>query len=94
MHASPQLKAYFAAQGHGVGAHLHFLAGGNARVGAAQIGGPNAAAGQQCFAGQAFGLEGAEYQRYSVEGSEVGVQHVGFLHEGAGSEQVVCRGVK
>ena len=92
MHAPAQLQADFPADGHGVGAHAHFLMRGDARVGTAQVRGTYTTACQQRFAGQAFGLEGAEHQRHRVQGGEMGMQHARFQREGAVSEQVVCRG--
>ncbi|MNE43825.1 hypothetical protein D3C80_1380200 [compost metagenome] len=62
MQAPAKLQADFLAQGNRVGAHLHFLAGGDARIGKAQVGFTDPAACQQRFAGKAFGLEGIENQ--------------------------------
>ena len=81
MHTSPQFQADFAAQGHGVGAYAHFLVGGDARVCTAQVRCADTATGQQRFAGQAFGVEGAEHQRDGVERGEMRVEHARFLPE-------------
>jgi len=75
MHLAAQHQADIPAQGHGIGAYAHFLIGGNARVGAAQVRRADAAAREQGLAGQPLGLEGVEHQRHRVEGSEMSVQH-------------------
>ncbi|MNI24259.1 hypothetical protein D3C73_778730 [compost metagenome] len=78
MHAPPQFQADVAFECHRVGAHLHFLVGGNARVRPAQVCGADTTAGQQRLAGQTVGLEGVEHQGNRVESGEVGVEHGNF----------------
>ena len=78
MHTPPNDQADITLMGHGIGAHLHLLMCGDTRVGAAQIRRTDAAAGQQCFMGQAFGLEGTQHQGHGIEGGEVGMQHGNF----------------
>ncbi|MNS17786.1 hypothetical protein D3C72_494670 [compost metagenome] len=75
MHPPAQFQADIAFERDGVGANLHLLIGGDARVGAVQIRRTDAAAGQQRLAGQAFVLESVEHQRDSIERGEVGVKH-------------------
>ena len=75
MHASAQFQTDIVLERDRVGAHLHLLIGGDARVGPGQIRRTDAAAGQQCFARQASIPEGVEHQRDRVEGGEVGVEH-------------------
>jgi len=75
MHAPAQFQTDIVLERDRVGADLHLLIGGDARVGTAEIRRTDAAAGQQCFARQAFGFEGVEDQRDGVEGGEVGVEH-------------------
>ena len=71
MHALAQFQADILLQRHGIGTHPHLLVGGDTRIGTAQVGRADTAAGQQRFAGHALGLEGAEYQGDGVEGGEV-----------------------
>ncbi|MNF87836.1 hypothetical protein D3C84_703140 [compost metagenome] len=78
MHAPAQFQADVALEGHGVGADLHLLVGGDARIGPAQVRRADAAAGQQCLTGQPLVLEGAQHQGDGVEGGEVGMKHVRF----------------
>ncbi|MNE42893.1 hypothetical protein D3C80_1370430 [compost metagenome] len=85
MHPSAQFQADIVLEGDGVGANLHLLVGGDARVRPAQIRGIDTAAGQQCVTRQAFCLEDIERQRDSVEGGEVGVEHGRFQPWGAGT---------
>ena len=75
VHAPAQFEADVVLERDRVGADLHFLIGGDARVGAVQIRGADAAAREQGVTGQALILEGVEHQRDGVEGGEVGVQH-------------------
>ncbi|OMP13051.1 hypothetical protein COLO4_02364, partial [Corchorus olitorius] len=70
MHAPPELQADIPAPGHRIGAHLHFLARGDARVGTAKVGSADAAALEQGFV-----AEGLHDQGYRVQGGQVGVQH-------------------
>ncbi|MNP19850.1 hypothetical protein D3C76_1123990 [compost metagenome] len=91
MHASTQFQAYIALEGDGIGADLHLLIGGDARVRPGQIRGTDAAAGEQGGAGQTLGLEGVEHQGNGVKGGEVGVEHARFRRGGARTEQLVCR---
>ncbi|MNK99517.1 hypothetical protein D3C87_1199140 [compost metagenome] len=60
MHAPAQLQADVVLKRDCIGADLHLLIGGDARVGPAEIRRTDAAAGQQRFARQAFGFEGVE----------------------------------
>ena len=83
MHPLAQFQADIVLERDGVGADLHLLIGGNARVRPAQIRGADAAAGQQGFAGQAFGLEGVEHQGDGGEGGQMGVEHARFQRGGA-----------
>ena len=88
VHPPAQLQADVTLERNRVGADLHLLIGGDARVRPAQVRRTDATAGEQRFAGQAFGLEGVEHQRHGVEGGEVGVEHgrypaLGGLHYGA-----------
>jgi len=92
VHPPAQFQADVTFEGNGVGTDLHFLIGGDARVGTVQIRRTDAAAGQQRFAGQAFGLEGIEYQGDRVERGEVRVEHKDFQPwDSWNAEQVVCR---
>ena len=75
MHAPTQLQADVTLERDRVGADLHFLVVGDARVGTVQVRCAYTAAREQGVAGQAFGFEGVEHQGDSVEGGEVGVQH-------------------
>ena len=78
VHPPAQFQADVTLERDSVGADLHFLIGGDARVGTVQIRRTDAASGQQCFAGQALCLEGIEYQGDGIEGGEVGVEHKDF----------------
>ncbi|MNG26918.1 hypothetical protein D3C84_1119670 [compost metagenome] len=75
MHPPTQFQADIALEGDGVGADLHLLIGGDARVRPVQICRADATSSEQGFAGQAFSLEGVEHQGDGVEGGEVGVEH-------------------
>ncbi|MNT24484.1 hypothetical protein D3C72_1599580 [compost metagenome] len=78
MHPPAQFQADVTLEGDGIGTDLHFLIGGDARVGTVQIRRTDAASGQQRFTGQALCLEGIEYQGDRVERGEVGVEHEDF----------------
>lgn len=90
MHAQAQFQANVALEGHGVGTHLHFLVGGDARVRPAQVRRADAAAGQQGVIGQPFAFKGAEHQGDGVEGGEVGMKHVRFQPLGGWKWSKLC----
>ncbi|MNH41483.1 hypothetical protein D3C79_1029900 [compost metagenome] len=77
MHAPAQFQADILAPGNGVGTHLQFLLGGDARIGMAQVCRADAAAGQQRRRLATVCLEDVEDQRNRVEGGQVAVQHAG-----------------
>ena len=75
MHAPAQFEADLPAPGHRVGTHQHLLAGGDARVGAAQVSRADAAALQQFVLVQPVIAEGLQHQGNRIQGGQVGVQH-------------------
>ncbi|MNH25420.1 hypothetical protein D3C79_854140 [compost metagenome] len=92
MHAPTELQADVLAPGNGIGTHLQFLLGGDARIGMPQVCRANAAAGQQRRGLATLLLEQVENQRNRVEGSQVAVQHARYpFGLGCIVEQVVCR---